>query len=366
VRKPAAVGGYVDLTLVPQFENHGCLEQADMGDDKFGQPILFLNGAPVLGPYQFPPLTNKEKNTFHMNGDCLAVSGRVPEVMLPKLSGVAMLKFPFRHGFASSQLVYDPDSVFKLQIVRAGMDYLLEKADGPFVPPDAEHFSAQNWRLLVADDAPLEMSAGCPNSPPKNANVFCPLTANDNLARISIGKSYPCVDAENAPPKPKVVRVPPVAQGQKPTQPSKAIPPETAAKPKSCPPKILLLQEAFWDSTSQKLLWQGSHPVTVPKDDGSDSTKPTLDKNQSAVVNQHDAVWVSFTGTALAGIGAVMVSDTKLDINVAKDGKSVAVLIPKWATKDAASIDLTFVDKQGSQIGTARVNIKANPSGAKQ
>jgi hypothetical protein len=364
VRTPAAVGGYVDLTLVPRFENNECLEQADMGDDKFGQPILFLNGVPVPGPYQFPPLTNKEKNTFHMNGDCLAVSGRVPEVMLPKLSGVAMLKFPFRHGFASSQLVYDPDSVFKLQIVRAGVDYLLEKADGPFVPPDTEHFSTQNWRLLVADDAPLEMSAACPNSLPKNANVFCPLTANDNLARISIGKSYPCVDSENVP-KPTVVRTPPVPRGRKPNQPPKTTPPETAAKAKSCPPKILLLQEAFWDTTSQKLLWQGSHPVSVPKDDG-DTTKPTLEKNQTAAVTQHDAVWVSFTGTALSGIGGVTVSDTKLDINVAKDGKSVAVLVPKWATKDAASIDLTFVDKQGSQIGTARVSVKENPSGAKR
>src|SRR5260370_42482793 len=38
--------------------------------------------------------------------------------------------------------------------------------------------------------APLEMSPTCPNSPPKNANVFCPLTPNDNLARISIGKPY--------------------------------------------------------------------------------------------------------------------------------------------------------------------------------
>jgi hypothetical protein len=362
VRKPAAVGGYVDLTLVPQFENNGCLEPADLSDEKFGQPILFLNGAPVPPPYQFPPLTGKEKNNFNMKGDCVAVFGRVPEAMLPKLSGVAMLKFPFRHGFASSQLVYDPDSVFKLQIVRPGVDYLLEKADGPFVPPDTQHFSAQNWRLLVADDAPLEMSSTCPTSPPKNANVFCPLTANDNLARISIGKSYSCVDTENIP-KPKAV--PPVAQGPRTNQAPKTVPSQPEAKAKSCLPKILLLQEAYWDPIPQQLLWQGTYSVSVPKDEG-DPTKPTLDKNQSGAVTQHDVVWVSFSGTALSGVGGVTVSDTKLDINVAKDGKSVAVLLPKWATKDAASIDLTFVDKQGSQIGTARVNVKENPSGVKR
>ena len=83
-------------------------------------------------------------------------------------------------------------------------------------------------------------------------------------------------------------------------------------------------------------------------------------------MTQHDAVWVSFTGAALSGVGQVTISDAKLDVNVAKDGKSISVLIPKWATKDAASIDLTFVDKQGSQIGTSRVTVNANPSGGKK
>jgi hypothetical protein len=130
-------------------------------------------------------------------------------------------------------------------------------------------------------------------------------------------------------------------------------------------PKIFLLQEAYWDDRQKKLLWQGTYSLSVPKDD-SDTTKPNLDKNQTAPITQHDAVWVSFTGAALSGVGEVTISDTKLDINVAKDGKSIAVLIPKWATKDAANIDLTFADKQGSQIGTARVNVNPNPSGAKK
>jgi hypothetical protein len=138
-----------------------------------------------------------------------------------------------------------------------------------------------------------------------------------------------------------------------------------SAKPKSCLPKILFLKEAYWDAPAQKLLWQSTYTLSVPKDD-SDTTKPTLDKSQSATVTQHDAVWVSFTGAALSGVGQVTISDAKLDVNVAKDGKSISVLIPKWATKDAASIDLTFVDKQGSQIGTSRVTVNANPSGGKK
>jgi hypothetical protein len=366
MRTPAAIGGYVDLKIVPGFENNGCLDPAEMADEKFGQPVLFINSAPIPEPYQFPPLTAEEKHYFGMTGDCVAVFGRVPESMMPKLSGVAMLRFPFRKGMSASQLVYDPNSAYTLQIVRAGVDYLLQKADGPFVPPGKQNFSNKNWRLLVAADKPLEMSAQCPDSPPKDANVFCPLTPHDNLARISIGKSYACPDTDStANPK----AVPPPAHtgtaGQAPPHPPKPVPSQAAAKPKSCLPKILLLQEAYWDDKQKELFWGGTYPLNIPKDEG-DTTKPTLDKGQSATVTQHDAVWVSFTGASLSGVGEVTISDTKLDINVAKDGKSMAVLIPKWATKDAANIDLTFADKQGSQIGTARVNVNASPSGAKK
>lgn len=366
VRRPAALGGYVDLTIVPQFENHGCLDPAELVDEKFGQPLLFLNGGPVPGPYQYPPLTAEEEQNFQMTGNCVAVFGRMPETMMPKLSGMAMLRFPFRKGMSASQLVYDPNSAFTLQIVRAGVDYLLQKADGPFVPPGRQNFSNKNWRLLVATDKPLDMSDQCPDSPQKDTNVFCPLTPNDNLARISIGKTYPCSDTDNSA-KPNVVP-PPVhtgTPGQAAPKPPKPVAPQADAKPKSCLPKILLLQQAYWDDKQKKLLWQGTYPLSVPKDD-SDTTKPILDKSQSATVTQHDAVWVSFTGTVLSGVGEVTISDTKLDINVAKDGKSIAVLIPKWATKDAANIDLTFADKQGSQIGTARVNVNPSPSGAKK
>jgi hypothetical protein len=345
-----------------------------MVDEKLGQPVLFLNSAPVPGPYQFPPATgeeiprrtDEEKAKFHLTDNCVVAFARVPEAMMPKLSGVAMLRFPFREGMAASQLVYEPSSAITLQILRAGIDYLLQKANGPFVPPGKEHFSNQNWRLLVADDKPLEMSAQCPDSPQKGANVFCPLTPNDNLARISIGKSYSCSDTDNTA-QPKIV--PPAAQTRTPKQapphPTKPVSSPADGKPKSCLPKILLLQQAYWDDKEKKLLWQGTYPLSVPKDD-SDTTKPTLDKSQSATVTQHDAVWVSFTGTALSGVGEVTISDTKLDINVAKDGKSIAVLIPKWATKDAANIDLTFADKQGSQIGTARINVNVSPSGLKK
>jgi hypothetical protein len=365
MRTPAAVGGYVDLTIVPEFD-HGCLDPAEMVDEKLGQPVLFLNGALVPGPYQYPPLMSGERKNSEMTGNCVAVLGRVPEAMMPKLSGLVILRFPFRKGMSASQLVNDPNSAFTLQIVRAGVDYLLQKADGPFVPPGRQNFSSKNWRLLVATDKPLDMSDQCPDSPQKDANVFCPLTPNDNLARISIGKSYPCSDTDNGA-KPNVV--PPPARTGTPLQaaphPPKPVASQADAKPKSCLPKILLLQQAYWDDKEKKLLWQGTYPLSVPKDD-SDTTKPTLDKGQSATVTQHDAVWVSFTGTALSGVGEVTISDTKLDINVAKDGKSIVVLIPKWATKDAANIDLTFADKQGGQIGTARVNVNANPSGVKK
>ena len=210
--------------------------------------------------------------------------------MMPKLSGVAMLRFPFRRGMSASQLVYDPNSVYTLQIVRAGVDYLLQKADGPFVPPVVRpavqpvvaageaNISNKNWRILIADDEPLNMSDKCPDSPPKNENVFCPLTPNDNLARISIGKSYPCSDTENTA-KSKVAHPPAHAARSKqaPPYPPKPVPSEADAKPKSCLPKIFLLQQAYMDDKEKKPLWKGTYPLSVPKDD-SDTTKPTLDR----------------------------------------------------------------------------------------
>lgn len=362
MRKPAAVGGYVDLTVVPGFENHGCLNSADMVDEKLGQPILFLNGAPVPGPYQYRALTSEEMNAFQMTGDCEAVFGRVPEAMMPKLSGMAMLRFPFRKGMSASQLVYEPSSAFTLQILRAGIDYLVQKADGPFIPLG----SNKKWRLLVADDKPLDMSETCPDSSQKDANVFCPLTRNDNLARITIGKAYSCPDSDSAATS-KIV--PPPARTQtlkrRSTRPPTPPPSQAGAKPKSCLPKIFLLQESYGEDKQKNPLWLGTYPLSIPKDD-SDTTKPAVDKNQTVTVAQHDTVWVSFTGAALSGVSEVTISDRKLDINVAKDGKSIAALIPKWATKDAANVDITFADKQGSQIGTARVMVKANPSGAKK
>ena len=79
IRKPAAVGGYVDLTILPQFKDEVCLSLADISDEKLGQPILFLNGTPVPGPYQFPPLTDEDKQNFPKNDNCVAVFGRVPK-----------------------------------------------------------------------------------------------------------------------------------------------------------------------------------------------------------------------------------------------------------------------------------------------
>lgn len=321
----AALGGYIQMSLRPRFDNDGCLELSDMDDMQLGNPIVFLSGTFVPGPYEFPLAGQNQK--------CVDIVARVPEALMPKLSGVVMLKFPFRHRYSASRRLYDPTGNFKLEALMANSDYILQKIDGAFVPGDRPNITVKNWRIIIADDPPLGLKDGCPQVWPKDANVFCLLAPHDNLARVSLGKGHKCVGANNlAPDKP-------------------------------CLPKILLLQEGVPDSKGN-LSW-GTYQVNVPSGQ-TGSEKASLDPNQSQTVNQHDEVWRSFTGVGLSDIGAVNALGFPLEINPAKDGKAVSVLIPKLVTKDAATIDLTFLDKQGTQIGTAQIIVKPRVSGGKQ
>jgi hypothetical protein len=172
-----------------------------------------------------------------------------------------------------------------------------------------------------------------------------------------VNKTYACPATADQPTK----ALPSSAQGKSKHQVLvKAAP----VKSKSCPPKILLLQNATLIKPAT-LAWTGSYLLTVPGDEAA-SEKPSLDPKQSQTVNQHDLVWRTFTGKALSGIGAVTISEVPLQINPDKDGKSISVLIPKWATRDSAAVDLTFLDKQKGQVGTAQILVKANtPGGAK-
>ena len=327
-----------------------------MDDGRLGQPIIFLNGAPVSGPYSFPADSN----------NCPSVVALVPEAAMPKLGAVVTLKFPFVKGLSGSRSLYDPSSAYKLEVLTANQDYLLNRLDGAFVVPNKT--TALNWRLLVGTDKPITLADSCPDNPPKGAVVFCLLTPNDKFARIIIGKSYPCTAAAegnpaSAPGAPAGTTAP---TGQAPSQKSKA-----TAQPKSCVPKTFLLQSAITQK-DKTLYWNATYPLTVSSGDAnsgdqatsSSSAKPTVDANQSQSVNQHDMVWRSFTGKSLSALGAVTAGEASLQVNPAKDGNSVAVLVPKWVTVYPAEVDLTFHDKQGVQIGTAKIIIKPNPPGA--
>lgn len=353
------LGGYITLIIEPRFNDGSvCLEEDDLDDGQLGQPMVFLNGAPVSGAYSFPA---DSKN-------CLSVVALVPEAAMPKLGAVVTLKFPFLKGLSGSLPLYDPSSVYKLQALTANEDYLLSKLDGAFVPPNQMDTKALNWRLLIGTDKPITLTDPCPATPPKGAIVFCLLTPNDKFARIIIGKTYHCTDAAegnpaSAPEAPAPTTPP---QGQAAPQKKKA-----KAQLKSCVPKTFLLQSAITQK-DKTLYWNATYPLTVSTGDtnsgdqsaSNPSSKPTLDANQSQSVNQHDMVWRSFTGKSLSALGAVTAGEASLQINPAKDGNSVAVLVPKWVTVYPAEVDLTFHDKQGVQIGTAKIIIKPGPSGA--
>jgi len=360
----AALGGYISLTVLP-MSNHGkqCLEMSDLADARLGQPILFLNGAPIPGPY-----------SFSSSDDCLSLVARVPESAMPKLGGSVTLKFPFRKGLSAKQILYDPTTVYKLQTLTPDKDYLLRRLDGAFVREQSgitvNKVTVDNWRLVIGTDPPIPLTYPCPETVLKKTNTFCLMTPNDNLARVLVGKTYPCSDT----PATDAVPIPSAANKNiagSPKGQAAAAKKNGNGKPKSCGPKTFLLQSAI--TRKDGLYWAGTYPLTLSSgttdssssdQSDSNSSKPALDANQSQTVHQHDLVWRSFNGKSLAAVGAVTAGETRLAMNPAKDGKSIAVLIPNWATAYPAEVDLTFRDKQDLPIGTAKCIVKSNPSGA--
>jgi hypothetical protein len=356
-----ALGGYINLTLLPTFDNNNCLKPSDLASDQLGQPIVFINGAVIPGPYQFPPVGKPFPD------DCISVSARVPEASMPKLGGIAMLKFPFRKGISASQRLYNPTTVYHLQTLTADKDFLLTKDDYAFVPSSSKSpvpITAKNWQIIIGADSPLPLSeAPCPAKFPKDSNVFCLLTPNENLARIMIGKNYPCSDTTT----PSAHSAAPAAAKGSPANasPKSSSSQKGDSKSKTCLPKSFLLQNA--QTKDGTLQWVATYPISVSAsgdDTKSDSAKATLDPNQKQSVNQHDLVWCSFKGKSLSSVSAVTIANSKLEINPSKDGTSIAVFLPEWATAWPAQVDLTFLDKQNTQIGTAQVTVKPNPSGA--
>jgi hypothetical protein len=382
-----SIGGFIRLTVTPKF-NQGveCLEGDDLKDGKLGHPILFLNGAALAGPYSYLqyPLLGKS---------CLKIEANVPEAAMPKSQGSLMLKFPFIEGFSASAVLYDPTKQFQLQALTKDKDYLLRRMDAPWVRPNQEETSASNWQLIIDKDSAIRLEDTC--NPPftPDTNHFCLLTHNDNFARIFIGKTYSCADdqggdagADQAPPGPpadknkgtKPVQKPQIKGDNKTQTPAPGPPADKnkGTKPvqkpqnqgnnnktKTCGPKTFLLQMAT--GTPPNLTWVSTIPLSASSDKpDTEASKPTIDKNQSQSAGQHDIVWRPFTGSGLTAIGSVTLSGSKLEINPSKDGKSIDVLIPEWATAYPAEIDLTFHDKQGTDIGTAKVSVKAVAAGA--
>jgi hypothetical protein len=361
----APLGGYITLAIPPLFNGgQQCLVAADLDDSRLGQPILFLDRTPIPGPYSYSsPLTSGPDDP--KKPACLSIIARVPEATMPKLGGSVTLKFPFRTGLSTSQVLYDPNTAYRLQTLTANKDYLLHRLNSPFVR-DGSSTTTANWRLVIGADPAIPLTYPCPEAPSKNSNTFCLLTPNDTLARILIGKTYACSNPpgkEEAPAPPDKTTP---ASSRKAAGPAKK-----KAKPASCGPDTFLLQNAITNK-DKTLSWVGTYPLTAASGssdsaDSSDSSssKPTLDADQSQAVNQHDLVWRSFTGKSLAATGEVTLGDRKLQTNPAKDGKSIAVLVPGWATANPAEMDVTFHDKQGSQIGIAKILVKSNSGASK-
>ena len=134
---PIALGRYFSLAIQPRFDNGDCFKIADLSEPRLGEPIIFLNGAALTGPY-----------TFSSTDGCLTVGAQISESAMPKIGGVVTLKFPFVKGFVASQALYDPTTVFKLRMLTVDKDYLLGGLDGAFVRANQKETRKRSRRKI--------------------------------------------------------------------------------------------------------------------------------------------------------------------------------------------------------------------------
>jgi hypothetical protein len=175
------LAGVVEVTVTPSFRTPGrddeeCLLSEDLTDERLGQPVLFLDGVPVEGPYEFVPQRGDCQK------DCLSIVAHVREGAAKKVSGMLSLKFPFRGSlFQTSQRIYDPRTAIRPRLL-ADNDYLFEQLNGPFGEPGS-------WRVVIPDSkqGPFILQETCDGDA-----VFCLPTRQDFFARFR-PKSEPAV-----------------------------------------------------------------------------------------------------------------------------------------------------------------------------
>ncbi len=323
-------GGYSEVSLYPMFAKSSCLDSADLEDNALGTPVIFLNGAPLPGPYEYRPAGS---------GDCLQVIARIPPEIAKDLHGTLMLKFPFRGRQMQAFLpVYSPDSNYRSRAIDS-RTYLLEKTDGPFVRAGQSSIAASNWRLIIgASSIPLQTS--CMEGEPAKT-TFCLLTPHDRFARLIL-VTAPAAGPKNA---------------------RKATPKRSEPQGSQAAPKTVLLQYGPSRAPgSTEVDWNATYVIRLESGEES-PPKPALDKNQKLELHQFDEVWQSFTGQNLNLLGTVMVGDIALRIHPAEDGKSISVFVPSSLTARPAQVDLTFFDRQSHQVGISQISVKKTGSG---
>ena len=376
------LGGVTKVTLMPQFDRPArpgprktCLVARDLAPDKLGMPIISVNGIARPGPYDFPA---------HAPGDdCLDIVVYVPDPPAQPVAagaaatataaptagtapvstpnplggntaqsssslGLVALRFPFRGpALTASARLYDPRTNFTAKNIAGKNEYqqyLVEKIDGPFLRDEIREAKGE-WRLIPGGP-PLPLLDVCdPSAAPAAASYFCLLTKYDRYAILNL-----------ATPAEKTSQIPAA-----PASPA-AVPPATLASPAT-----VLLQYGVGDP----VVWESTYEVSLSASsaNGGGGAKPKLDDtldNLTRHVNQFDQIWLTFTGTALDQVGSVVSGPTTLQINPAKDGKSIAVFVLGTLTGVAANntqIDLTFLDKQSKQIGTAHLIVASAKSG---
>jgi hypothetical protein len=307
-----SVGGVIEATVDPMFGTADfataeCLHPDDLKDEGLGHPVLFLNGIPIEGPYEFVPTARQGSPAT----SCVAIVARIPDSAAKQFAGILSLKFPFRgKAFQASQRIYDPRTAFKARLIAAD-DYLLEKIDGSFGEEGT-------WRVVIPGAAaPLILEGQC-----DAGAAFCLPAPYDRFARL---------------------RPPPAS--------------EEAGKPSArLKPDVILLQSRYGTS------WGATYPITLPSASPK-ATGPTLDKGQTAWVNQHDEVWRTFSGTSLSNARAHLPSGATLRSRPVNDGKGIEVLLTSDVTRLPRAMDISIVNDGGTPIGVVHVAVRRTEDG---
>lgn len=307
-------------------------------EERYGKPVITVNGNVVLPPYDFDPVSG-------------VIQAYVPDSFLSKGGGMVRVSYPFLPAqWTASYLVSDPALDFQITRLNSKSILLFTKDESGFTrdPTNPPTFTPQSthfcWKLIAGNGEPLPLrTTYCSDAPSGDQSAGAPEqeTATGRRGPRRRGAQKPS-DTTTPPPGPVTVEVSTNAL--------------TVTLASDIPDKIILVSPLG-----------AVFPLEVPK-----SAPPPAPAPKSIEMNQNDNLWVEVAVNDASKVEAVRVNQTVLEIIKSQpdaDGnppKTIQVFITRDVTAKSGDVDLTFFDKDGKILLdkdgkpiTARIHISA-------